>query len=280
MHITTFSVSNIRVWLESEWKIQFTPKLTPFLEEFSIEDADVVYHITEHSGEIIPEGEILQKNLGYRITRANDGIHYYFNVGTTLNGYMAVLRGTTLSLPVEHKELLLHNLDVTAMLGQELLLIHHNRLLMHASFVRYRGDGILFTGPSGMGKSTQAALWEKYMGAEILNGDKTILHIRQEGVTAYGSFYAGSSGIIRKEDAPLRAIVALRQGKENQIHRLFGREALLELLPHLATALWDGESHLQAMDLALMLAANIPVYVLTCRPDKEAVELTKQTITG
>ncbi|WP_370839368.1 hypothetical protein [Intestinibacter bartlettii] len=35
-----------------------------------------------------------------------------------------------------------------------------------------KDKGILFSAPSGTGKSTQADLWEKYENAEIINGDR------------------------------------------------------------------------------------------------------------
>ena len=46
-------------------------------------------------------------------------------------------------------------------------------LVLHSSYIVTRQEqGILFSGPSGIGKSTQAALWQRYAGAEIVNGDR------------------------------------------------------------------------------------------------------------
>lgn len=45
-------------------------------------------------------------------------------------------------------------------------------LALHASLVEKDGFGVIFLGPSGMGKSTQAKLWEKYLGADFLIGDR------------------------------------------------------------------------------------------------------------
>ena len=103
----------------------------------------------------------------------------------------------------------------------ELLLTRLNVFSLHSSLVRRaEGDAILFTAPSGTGKSTQAGLWERFAGAETLNGDRSMLR-RVDGVwTAFGSPFAGTSGIYRNESAPVRALIVLRQAPENTIRRL------------------------------------------------------------
>ena len=59
-----------------------------------------------------------------------------------------------------------------------------------ASFIRWQGRGILFSAPSGTGKSTQANLWVQHQGAEVINGDRAAL--RQVGGRwqAFGLPYA------------------------------------------------------------------------------------------
>lgn len=105
-------------------------------------------------------------------------------------------------------------------IGAEQLLLQHNRLMLHASFIKYEGKGILFSAPSGMGKSTQAELWRSIRGAEVINGDRAALGCEGGEWTAWGIPYAGTSGIYRNEKALLSAIVVLGQAKENRIRRL------------------------------------------------------------
>ena len=47
-------------------------------------------------------------------------------------------------------------------------------LEMHASLIARNEIGIMFIGPSGIGKTTQAELWKKYREAQIINGDRGI----------------------------------------------------------------------------------------------------------
>ena len=75
-------------------------------------------------------------------------------------------------------------------------------LVLHSSYIVTRQEqGILFSGPSGIGKSTQAALWQRYAGAEIVNGDRAL--VRPDTGTVSGVFYAGTSGISRNVTASL-----------------------------------------------------------------------------
>ena len=50
---------------------------------------------------------------------------------------------------------------------------------MHASLVDRSNKGLMFLGPSGIGKTTQAELWMKYRDAEIINGD--MVFVKQGG---------------------------------------------------------------------------------------------------
>lgn len=60
-------------------------------------------------------------------------------------------------------------------IGFDELLMHKNRMILHASLVKTEYGGILFSGPSKVGKSTQANLWKEYKKGEIINGDRPIL---------------------------------------------------------------------------------------------------------
>lgn len=168
--------------------------------------------------------------------------------------------------------------DIMMYLGMEDIWLLHNAFLLHASCIRCREKGILFSACSGSGKSTQAELWKKYETAEILNGDRTL--IRREGGrwNAYGSPLAGSSKIYCNQSAPISAIIVLSKGKENRIQKLSGKEAFISLYRETLMNTWNPE-YMEAMtDLLLVASKEIPVYHLSCRPEREAVELVKQML--
>lgn len=86
------------------------------------------------------------------------------------------------------------------------LLADFGMLILHSAYVvTPQGQGLLFSGPSGAGKSTQAELWRQYAGAQVINGDRSL--VRPGDGTVHGILYSGTSGICRNVSAPLRAIV-------------------------------------------------------------------------
>ena len=163
----------------------------------------------------------------------------------------------------------------------ELLLTRLETFSLHSSLVRRaEGDAILFTAPSGTGKSTQAGLWETYAGADVLNGDRSMLR-RVDGVwTAFGSPFAGSSNIFRNESAPVRALVVLRQAPENTIRRLSLAEAFRAIYSESVLPRWHTEAHQRVISLVTEIVSETPVYLLACTPDERAVTLLKNTLEG
>lgn len=163
-------------------------------------------------------------------------------------------------------------------IGAEQLLLQHARLLLHASFIKYKEKGILFSAPSGTGKSTQADLWKKTMGAEIINGDRVALGLCDATWTAWGIPYAGTSGIYRNESAPILTIVVLGQAKENRICRLSAAEALRYLYPEITIHQWDKNFVERVTDLLSELITAIPIFLLECVPDESAVKVLDETL--
>ncbi|MDD7389389.1 MAG: hypothetical protein PUG60_06985 [Lachnospiraceae bacterium] len=168
--------------------------------------------------------------------------------------------------------------NICDILSLETLLLHYNGFILHSSFIRWQQQGILFSAPSGTGKSTQADLWVEYEGAEIINGDRAGLRLIDGVWQAYGLPYAGSSHIYRNENAPVAAVVVLRQAKENRIRRLRAAEAIRFLYPEVTAHHWDREFVDRILNLLMELTAAVPVYLLECLPDRGAVELVKDTI--
>ena len=158
----------------------------------------------------------------------------------------------------------------------EILLTQFDTFSLHSSFIRWKGHGILFTAPSGTGKSTQAGLWEAARNAEQLNGDRSMIRLEKGTWNAYGSPFAGSSGIYKNESAPIGAIVVLRQASENKLTVLNPSEAFRLLYSETVIPKWYPKAHEKIIQLVVKLAYEIPVVMLQCLPDESAVEELEQ----
>lgn len=179
---------------------------------------------------------------------------------------------------LKEEKVLFKQINLMNYLAFEDVLINHQGFILHSSFISWQNNGILFTAPSGTGKSTQADLWKKYEDADIYNGDRTIIRKIDGKYYGFGSPYAGSSGIYRNESAPIKAIVVIEQGPDNVIRRLHGREAFLPLFRETLMNTWNKEYMEKMTDLLMDVACQIPVYHLSCRPDQGAVNTVKNEI--
>lgn len=149
---------------------------------------------------------------------------------------------------------------------------HFGVLFFHAAQIGYRGKGILFTAPSGTGKTTQARLWESSRGAEILCNDRTLVRKSGGEWQTCGFPLDGSTPVANNRTCPLRAIVYLEQGSQCRCERLSPSKALLHLMPQMVIDGWDPQIRAECMRQLLSLMEKIPVYRLVCTPDVRAVE--------
>lgn len=145
-------------------------------------------------------------------------------------------------------------------------------LILHSAYIVYKRQAILFSAASGVGKSTQASLWETYRGARVINGDRSLLTFTENGWQVSGWPVCGSSQTCRNESYPLHAIVMLAQAKENRCHRLRGMDAFRLIFPQITVNGWNRTFQTQAMDQLERLLQSIPVYLLECDISEDAVK--------
>lgn len=151
-------------------------------------------------------------------------------------------------------------------------IVRHGGFLLHSSFVRMGDKAILFTAPSGTGKSTQAELWRKFRNAEVINGDRTAVVPAEKAVMAYGIPYCGTSGICKNAKLPVAAIVCLSQAPKTRIESLNGLRAFRNLWEGCSINLWDREDVELCTQAVMETLRQVPVVHLACTPDESAVE--------
>ena len=144
-------------------------------------------------------------------------------------------------------------------------------LTLHSSVIEIGKKTIVFFAPSGTGKSTQANLWYQYRNAKQLNGDKTALLCKEEGIYACGLPFCGTSEICNQYELPLNAMVFLSQAKKNVIRSMTGMEALKALLDNCFGYTNVSGCMLKMIEIASKILENVPIYALACTPDENAV---------
>ncbi len=156
----------------------------------------------------------------------------------------------------------------------------YDRCVFHGAVISYDGKGYIFTAPSGTGKTTHIRLWQQYLsGVEIVNGDKPILHIEEDGVTAYATPYAGKEGYENHTSVPLSGICIVEQAPQNSLRRMAPAECLMRIIMQMYKP-YNTAAAVKTLELLDRLLSQIPVYVLGCNISEDAVRCSFEGMTG
>lgn len=277
----TLDLLGQRFRLSVPFELHISTCLAPFLRPAQGEGGQ--FHILVHPGILpLPDQDCVWHETGYytytpecmRVLRCQSrGSAPYAMVELRNDGNIRV------TYRPEYVSFFKNAMDLVQNIGLERLVLHRGGIILHASFIAKEGRGILFSAPSGTGKSTQAKLWNALRDYEILNGDRAGIR-KGDGIwQAWGLPYAGTSGIYRNESADLQAVVVLRQGSENRIHRLCAADAIRFLYPQTTVHHWSAHFVNDALDILQAVTMDVPVYMLECLPDEDAVLLLEHTLT-
>ena len=181
--------------------------------------------------------------------------------------------------PYTFSEPYLETLAVYRKLATELL--RRNILLFHGSTIGVDGKAYLFTARSGTGKSTHTRLWRELLGsrAVMINDDKPLLHVTEEGVTVFGTPWDGKHHLSRNMEAPLQAICILERGKENHIERITPAQAATMLVQQ-SFRPQDPVLVVQSLALVDLLSRKVELYRLHCNMAPEAAKISFEGMGG
>lgn len=185
------------------------------------------------------------------------------------------------TLPEAEGELLVNRVDLQVFRngeGLERRLSERPCLILHCAYLEYQGKAMLFSAPSGTGKTTQAGLWEQYRGSRTVNGDKALLEYDGKTWTANGWPVCGTSEVCENKKLPIGCIVMLSQAKLNQAWRLRPAEAFTSLYGQITMNRWDREGLVKNLDLLERLVGKVPVYHLACDISEDAVKTLEQEL--
>jgi len=130
---------------------------------------------------------------------------------------------------------------------------------VHSAGVSLQGRGLLFVGPSEAGKSTTVKMLKGK--AEILCDDRMIVRKGPGGFRIHGTWSHGEVPLVSPGSAPFRALLFLRQSKDNRLQRIEDPKAVLkDLLPRLVRPLETADWWDRILTLAGEIAAGIPCY--------------------
>lgn len=156
-------------------------------------------------------------------------------------------------------------------------LLPYGVLTFHGVLMEHNGKGIIISAPSETGKTTHARLWRDHKNALILNGDNACCYKSTEW-TAFSLPWSGTSGESINRSVSVKALVILEQSNENTVTKLGNIDTFSATLPNIQYPHWDKEASEKAIDLLSDFIKDIPVFRLTCRPDKDAADVLEKAL--
>lgn len=178
----------------------------------------------------------------------------------------AILEGRA---PSDYSDSYLETLAVYRKIAAGLL--RHDTLLFHGSVVAVDGAAYLFTAKSGTGKSTHTRLWQKQFGARavMVNDDKPLLRLEEQGVTVYGTPWDGKHHRSTNIACPLKAICILSRGETNHI-RPIDKKTALPMLCQQSYRPTEPAALQKTLSLVDRLGSSVRLYHLRCNMEPEA----------
>lgn len=242
-----------------------------------------VYSLGFSDALAVPDGALCASEPGFCVVRSGEDVLTYFGAAAPdAPGVYAMTQRTPNESAIRYlrTEYIRQISPKQALRCMELphLLAVNDGVLLHCAWIRWNGKGILFTAPSGVGKSTQARLWCETMGAELINGDRAAIRIRDGLACACGIPMSGSSDVRKNEVMPISAIVYLTQAPMCKIERLRGVRAFRRVWEGCTLPMWDRADMERLTDTVGRIIDQIPVFHLACTPDQRAVDLLHETI--
>lgn len=285
---TRLKISGIEICLLTPQVLSISEEFTPFLkchrEEEVLEEGCSVHFFEADQLPVLPE-TFVYKGFGFKVYAQEDIlVRYYYKpeLGENAPFYACSIPQADGGMNVFYRK----NCEISfnacricfSHMAFEELLLNKGRMILHASCVSAPFGGLVFSGPSGIGKSTQANLWSKLEDSTVINGDRAILYRSERGWRVAGSPYAGSSEYYVNKEVPVTAIVMLEQAEECTIRLLHQGEAFRRIYTGLLINGWNPAYVTRLCNLCELLTAEVPVYLLACTPNAEAVETLKKVL--
>lgn len=272
------SFSNINIQIVSDFKINVSKRFQFFLTDNECVDY-YIFLKKRNSLELIDNVNLnTDKDRAIEIFKNSDVYIQVIRKGVIgdkiANCYY---QGNVLKIEYLENNVFLSLDNLFSTIGIENIMCYFDSFFIHASIINYFENGIVFMGPSGIGKSTRADLWKKYANAEIINGDKTLLKKIDNIWYGCGSSFAGSSNYYVNKMVKIKCIVLIKRGNDNQIElkRLQSIDAFKSLYVNTTIPLWNKSFQEMIIKSLEDIAKTCLIYQMICPPDQRCVDVLK-----
>lgn len=155
------------------------------------------------------------------------------------------------------------------------LLPHSTGILVHACGVDDNGEGLVFLGSSGAGKSTVARLLQNEPGIRVFNDDKIIVREIDNIFYAYGTPWHGDVKAVHSGRARMRKLFFIEHSNGNYVKSLSPMDAAARMFVRCFPSFWDREGMDSTLLLIDRIVNNVQCYELGFVPDKSLIRFVR-----
>lgn len=158
------------------------------------------------------------------------------------------------------------------MVVMSMLLASRRGLVLHAAGWVLGDKALVLAAAGGGGKSTLAGLLHRRGRGLLLSDDRVVLRLGDNGVTAWGTPWAGSAGYAANVGAQATEILFLSKGRSNRILEMDSGEAM-DCILQVSTVPWyDAELTSMVLDTVEAVLRTVPLRRLEFVPQDSAAE--------
>ncbi|WP_408071376.1 hypothetical protein [Butyrivibrio sp. JL13D10] len=213
-----------------------------------------------------------QEHLGVRLVECRNNFH-------DVTYYLCDKRDSAYAKMIGYEEYIDQMQGVIFNLFQESffnMILFENAMSIHSASIIYENKAIAFSASSGTGKSTQANMWNRVLGTEVLDGDVTVCREIDNKLYVYGLPWCGSSGQFVNKRVELEALVFLKQAKENKVRVPSLKEKIGLIFSSTFSETWDDEMAKKRAKITENIISKAKILEYSCNMNESAVLVLKE----
>jgi hypothetical protein len=288
-HIRYYQIAGITIRLSADFDLNqdtFDPKFTKFQISEPGEDMITLHHVSN-----VPEmselrlGEVIYHQPPWAIYQYKNSFIY---VGIPPEIFNEEMKVRAIFNKAHTKGTIFHDnsyqyrkglLSLSSFVSDQILLARvladRNGFYLHASGIKINGQGYLFVGHSGAGKSTMLKMLREE--GEILCDDRMIVRRWPEGFRIHGTWSHGELPDVSPASAPLRAVFYIEQANQTALIPLEDpQQYFKKVIPYIVKPLQTPDWWHKILDTAEKFTDEVPAYRLQFDLSGDVVDLLNQ----